>query len=55
MLIRHAEEILDMASQWKDESCTCFISSPCSKCIRMPNDEDIKEARATLKKWGFDC
>lgn len=48
MTKEEAEEILERAERWQEESCSCHLSPPCSKCVEMPLDEEIAAAEKFL-------
>jgi hypothetical protein len=51
MTIHEADEILCNYERLQDKCCTCFQGcAPCSYCIDMPSEEQIKEAYITLNQ-----
>lgn len=45
MTYDEAEEIIEMRDSWDSISCSCHCGNPpCSKCVDMPNEDEIKEA-----------
>ena len=50
MTVQEAEEVMNLKNKWEDESCSCHITAPCSKCESMPPPECIEEAEKVLNE-----
>jgi len=49
MTLDEADDIMLKVLELKDLSCSCHINPPCSKCVEMPLEEEIEEARKILE------
>ena len=51
MTIEEADDILNKYETLQDKCCTCFQGcAPCSYCVDMPSEEQIKEAYIILNQ-----